>query len=185
MRIENYRVAACVLGLMGGLLAEVPNAQAEPGLYVGASIGASKDAVLYQDESVAFELGAGFMPFENLAFELSYLYAGVSEIDFNEDITVSGLTTSLVAILPVVDTLSLFAKIGLYHWEAEGVVRDRWGNDLWRYEVDSASDLLYGFGLQFGVADQVAVVAQYQAIPFEDANDQTAAITSLGLRLVF
>ena len=106
---------------------------------------------------------------EQFGYEIAFVDLGeyVSGI-----VSQSGLALDLVGYHPVSETVDIFGKFGLF---------------LWTIEVgsfsDSGTDLTYGFGVNFGLTDQVSLRAEWEN--FSDISGGDVSLVSAGLTFNF
>jgi OOP family OmpA-OmpF porin len=179
-------------------------ASAEPGFYLGGSVGNSTleaddnfeldgtDVSLDFDESdTAYKLFGGYMFNDYLGVELAYVDLGEPEDDFSADggeISVdlsaefTGFTADVVGQLPL-GPVDLFAKVGLVSYDAEldisatdGVVTESGSLE------DDGEELHYGLGatLNFG---NFGIRAEYEMFDIGDIDE--ASLMSIGAQISF
>lgn len=155
---------------------------AHAGGYVGASIGQSEFPGDY-DHSLSFSVKGGYAVSEHLAFEVAYLNLGSSK-DKNEnhptppwEAEVTGINTSLVLSAPLNQRIDMFAKVGGFFWRVD-VSEDGYGNIF----SDRGTDISFGVGGAYHVADDISVFAEYQRFDVDSGKiDNFAA----GIHLFF
>ena len=172
--------AAAALGLGAMLAASQASAQ---GYYIGGSVGESdaddgnaipglitSGTVDGKDSGMKFFGGYQFN--QNLGVELAYVDLGKANYSgtfFGSPVTggtlkTSGFNASAVGTLPLNPSFSVFAKIGLYLWEAKA--RDVTGGVPFSGK-DDGTDLSFGFGGAYNVTKNFSVRAeweQYEAV---------------------
>lgn len=171
-----YQLSA---GLVLSFSLAVLPATAQP--YVGVAIGQSEGVVLVDESATSMEINAGVALSSNFALEASYLDLGSVDVAGGE-LNLDGFAFMVVASMPVAQTMNVFAKVGTYQWESEYSARH--GDVRFERAVDSGSDFLYGFGVNFGIADDFDAVLEYRALAF-DALDEEGSNISLGVRYRF
>ena len=149
--------------------------------YVGISIGQSEGAVQAEQSATSMEVHAGVALSQNFALEASYIDLGGVDVAGGE-LNLDGFAFMAVASFPVAQTMDVFAKVGAYNWDSE--FSARYGNTHVEREVDSDTDFLYGFGVNFGIADGFDAVLEYRALSF-DTFDEDGSNISLGVRYWF
>ena len=121
------------------------------------------------DSELSFGLRAIYQFNNNMAFELSYMNYGDAEdsyVDSSSDtITVGISSTALQAgvrgIFPLTNQLSLNARVGISHLNAELQFEDSFTpNDVDKGK-DSSSDIYYGIGARYTLNPQFFVGAEY------------------------
>jgi OmpA-OmpF porin, OOP family len=160
-------LAAMTLGVPSVGLAQ----GADSGVYIGGSFGQSqsKDActgvsgagVSCDDKDTAYRLFGGYQVSKHFAVEVGYHQFGEATANFGNfraTIEATAFDAVAVGILPVANNFSVFGKIGLYQGDTEftsnipGVTN----------ESKSNTDLTFGLGVQFDLAKNFAIRAEYQ-----------------------
>lgn len=171
--------AAAALGL--GVLLAASQASAQG--YMGASFGntdadegnAVPDLITsgtVDGKDSGFKLFGGYQFNKNLAVELAYvdlgkltysgLFGGLPVTGGNVETT--GFNVSAVGVLPLNASFSLFAKAGLFAWQAKA--RDTTGGAPFSGKEDDA-DISFGFGGAYHLNRNFSVRAeweQYEAV---------------------
>jgi len=174
MKARNL-FAAAVLGL--GALMAVSQASAQ-GFYIGGSVGESdadegnaipdlitSGPVDGKDSGMKFFGGYQFN--QNLAVELAYVDLGKATYSgtfggspvTGGSVKTSGLNASVVGTLPLNPSFSLFAKAGLFTWEAKA--RDTTGGLPFSGKEDGG-DLSYGFGGAYNLTKNFSLRAEWE-----------------------
>jgi OOP family OmpA-OmpF porin len=174
MKARNI-IAAAVLGL--GALMAVSQASAQ-GFYIGGSVGESdadegnaipdlitSGPVDGKDSGMKFFGGYQFN--QNLAVELAYVDLGKATYSgtfggspvTGGSVKTSGLNASVVGTLPLNPSFSLFAKAGLFTWEAKA--RDTTGGVPFSGKEDGG-DLSFGFGGAYNVTKNFSLRAEWE-----------------------
>jgi OOP family OmpA-OmpF porin len=167
--------AAAVLGL--GALMAVSQASAQ-GFYIGGSVGESdadegnaipdlitSGPVDGKDSGMKFFGGYQFN--QNLAVELAYVDLGKATYSgtfggspvTGGSVKTSGLNASVVGTLPLNPSFSLFAKAGMFSWEAKA--RDVTGGTPFSGKEDGA-DLSFGFGGAYNLTKNFSLRAEWE-----------------------
>jgi OOP family OmpA-OmpF porin len=172
-------------------------AQSQERFYIGASAGKSD-----MDQSVTeglitsgtvdgkdsgMKLYGGYRFGRNLAVELAYVdlgKAGYSGDFFGTPVTggtvkVSGFNTSLVALHPATDKLELFAKAGLYAWEAKA--NDITGGLPFSGKEDGAN-LSLGVGMNYYFTKNVGARLEWEHFELDPGK---ASLLSAGIVVKF
>jgi OOP family OmpA-OmpF porin len=187
VEIRNAVVAAALL------FAGIGAAQAQSGLYLGASFGPSE-----YDSSVAdglitsgsvdgsdtgFKFFGGFQVNPNFALEAAYVNLGEARYsgDFFGDpvvggrVEATGINLSGVLSAPLGPGFSVFGKLGLFLWEAEA-------NDITAgvpfSDRQDGTDLSFGIGASYDVAPNVSVRAEWE---FFQPADTDTSLLSIGV----
>jgi OOP family OmpA-OmpF porin len=167
--------AAAVLGL--GALMAVSQASAQ-GFYIGGSVGESdadegnaipdlitSGPVDGKDSGMKFFGGYQFN--QNLAVELAYVDLGKATYSgtfggspvTGGSVKTSGLNASVVGTLPLNPSFSLFAKAGMFSWEAKA--RDVTGGTPFSGKEDGG-DLSFGFGGAYNLTKNFSLRAEWE-----------------------
>ena len=193
MEIRNAVVAAALL------FAGIGAAQAQSGLYLGASFGASSfdrsiaDGLIdpgsgpVDKSDTGLKLFGGFQVNRNFALEAAYVdlgevrYRGSFGPDpvVNGRIEVTGINLSGVLSAPMSPQLTLFGKAGLFLWDAEA--NDITGGVPFSDSQDG-TDLSFGIGASFAVARNIGVRAEWE---FFESADADANLLSIGVEFRF
>ena len=168
-------IAAAVLGL--GALMAVSQASAQ-GFYIGGSVGESdaddgnaipglitSGPVDGKDSGMKFFGGYQFN--QNLAVEVAYVDLGKATYSgtfsgspvTGGTVKTSGINASAVGTLPLNPSFSLFAKAGIYTWEAKA--SDVTGGVPFSGKDDGA-DLSFGFGGAYNVTKNFSLRAEWE-----------------------
>lgn len=143
--------------------------------YIGGSVGQTDYSSDF-DTATSIELKGGYKFNENFGLELAYVDLGEADFeDINGNVSVDGFKASVVGFIPVAETVSLYGKVGLYTWDAD--FETSLGS-----ASDDDSDIAYGIGAAWGVADNLDVNFGYDIYDFED--DEATNI-NLGLTYKF
>jgi OOP family OmpA-OmpF porin len=167
--------AAAVLGL--GALMAVSQALAQ-GAYIGGSVGESdaddgnaipglitSGPVDGKDSGMKFFGGYQFN--QNLAVELAYVDLGKAAYSgtfggspvTGGTVKTSGFNASVVGILPLNPSFSLFAKAGLFAWESKA--KDVTGGVPFSGK-DDGGDLSFGFGGAYNLTKNFSLRAEWE-----------------------
>ena len=188
----NYRILIITCALIYSAICSLSVYAGEG--YLGASFGSSKaDSEGFKDDS-GFKITGGFQVSESLALEGSYLDLGSfsADADLLEDISnfvdaevlsssidISGIELSALASIPVGERISLFARLGIFFWDADiSVSVNGFGGGT---ESDDGSDLGFGVGAKIEVMEQLSLKAEFSRY---DALDDVDFL-SAGLDLRF
>lgn len=149
------------------------------GGYVGASVGQTDVKMSGFDNGTSLSVSGGYKFHPNFALEASYINFGDTEDNIAPIWTLEadGFNVSAVGILPAVENVDLFAKVGAFMWDAE---LDESG--FGKRDKDSGTDLSYGVGASVNLTDQFSVLVEYQGFGIYDENFSNI---SLGARFNF
>lgn len=138
-------------------------------MYIGGSVGQT-DYASGIDTATSFEVKGGFKFNEYVGLEAAYVDLGDGDFEapFTGSVSTDGFKASVVGFLPVAETVDLYGKVGLYLWDADF---DGGGDD--------DSDISYGIGAAWGVADNLKVNLGYDIYDFEgdEANNVNLGLT--------
>ena len=186
MNMKNLALAALTAA---SLLASA--AQAQP--YLGLSLGQSKldesitegliTSGTVDSKDTAFKLFGGYQFHRHVAIELAYVNLG--EASYSGDflgtpvtggsVKASGFNVAGVGILPLTEEFSLFAKLGLFAWEAKA--SDTTGGVPFSATADGA-DVSFGLGASYAFTRQFSVRAEWERFKLESAD---ADLISVGV----
>lgn len=150
-------MASGSLAILCSSLAFIPNASANPdsGLYIGGNYGGFKArGGDFDDDRYLLEGVVGWQIIPNLAIEGNYIdfakygnSAASAEVD--------GYGAAVVGRLPLTDSFSIYAKGGLFWWDADvrvlGVKRSQ-----------SDDSPFYGVGAAFHISPALGITAEYK-----------------------
>jgi len=153
--------------LMLGMIAP-PAFAVGTGGYFGVSVGTASDDILDEDDS-GLKIYGGFNASEQMGYEFAFVDLGEY---VGGAISQYGLAMDLVGYYPVNESVDIFGKVGLFLWTIEI-----------GFFSDSGTDLTYGFGLNFGLTDQVSVRAELEN--FSDISGGDVSLVSAGLTFSF
>jgi len=168
----------CAAGALGlGAMLAISQASAQ-GYYIGGSVGESdadegnaipalitSGPVDGKDSGMKFFGGYQFS--QNLGVELAYVDLGKANYSgtfFGAPVTggrvkTSGFNASVVGVLPLNPSFSLFAKAGMFAWDAKA--RDVTGG-LPFSGSDDGADLSFGFGGAYNLTKNFSLRAEWE-----------------------
>ncbi|MFT4171977.1 MAG: porin family protein [Rhodocyclaceae bacterium] len=160
-----------MITLAGVVMASAAMA-AEPGLYVGANVGASKQDVNTagdkSDTPTTYGVYGGYNFDKHFGVELGYQGLGSVSATQTDGNTARARTDAysadFVARLPVTERLDVYGKAGLVRYERRYAGIDGASSD-------SGTGAKFALGTEYAVTQRVglrAEVAQYQGIPDRD-----------------
>lgn len=165
--MKNLFVAA----LAGTMIAAAPALAADDGgPYVGAGVGSyGIDVGAFGGDDFGYKLFGGWMLNPYLGGELEYIDGGSVE-ERGASLDMTGFNASLKAVYPI-DRFSLFAKAGLYMWDADVRIAGEGSGS------DSGEDFSWGIGVGYDFADNFGMTAEYQGfeVPDTDTTDFVSA----------
>ncbi len=138
-------------------------------MYIGASVGQTDHDLDGLDKGTSVELKGGYKFNEYVGVEGSYLDLGDADVSGGSgSVSVDGFKVAVVGFIPVAETVDIYGKLGLYSWDAD-----------YPAGSDDGSDINYGVGVAWGVADNVKVNLGYDIYELdeEDANNVNLGLT--------
>lgn len=143
-------------------------------IFVGAGIGQSDiddsaHAVSIDETDNAWKVYGGMMLTENFGFEAGWIDLGDASTG-GADTETEAFYGAGIAALPIAETLSIYAKIGIAFWD----------QDINTSSYDG-EDLMYGIGAKYIFMDQFHARLEWEQV---DADLNASAI-SVGLGLQF
>lgn len=170
-------------------------AQAESGGYFSGSFGISIAQEDGFDNDQGFKVGGGYKFNNNVSIEGAYVDLGeleadsdiVSSLEFLAGVSIddayveiTGLEANLLISTPVSNAASVFAKLGVFTWDASFKI------DLTTFGTetvdDDGNDLFFGAGFLFDVSKEVGIRAEYTRY---DAFDGDTDFLSVGVDVSF
>jgi len=152
---------------------------AQPGFYLGGSIGQGDDVVLDQT-SAAYKIFGGFNFNQFLGMELAYVNLGSNYCcdNLGSRFTQDGGSFDVVGHLPISPYVDVFGKVGIYNWTVSS-------NDYYYYSnaYTQGSSSNYGFGLEAEVSPRLWVRGEYQK--FNDVAGGDVNLASVGMSYHF
>lgn len=160
---------------------------AEPGFYVGASIGNAGIEVEGNDpdlgdiddrdfdgDDVGYKLLAGYRFVPYFGVEASWNDFGtpddateIGNVPIETEFETDGFDLSLMGILPLGESFDLFAKAGYFVWDVEGRASSA---GVAASVQDDGEDLTYGAGAQWNPG-RFGLRAEYQIYDIESVDD--------------
>ena len=182
------------IGLALGALS--PQAEAaDPTGYVGAGLGlvsipSSDEAPLEGTDTSLFagSIYGGVRLNEVVAIEVGYMKSANGDIkarnvDTGVDYGVSTLYGAVVAQIPTEGELTPFVKLGMHRWDLGVSVES--GGVRSSASVDG-TDLLFGGGVDFALADSWSIRAEYMYLPYRESGiDDKAHVFLVGVNRSF
>jgi hypothetical protein len=135
--------------------------------YLGINYGKSVfTQFLYGGDDSSLSIYAGTRINRNLGLELFYTDLGEYDGDLFDTtcFAIDGYGASLQANFPMTDRFEIFAKIGVIAWDKDVIS----GSTT---RTDDGTDLLYGFGIDFGLNQTLSLRAGYELYDLEDTLD--------------
>jgi OmpA-OmpF porin, OOP family len=191
---QAFVTLSAAIGLAVPSIGMAQGMAADTGWYVGGSIGQSEigacdgiggPGVSCDDKDTSWRILGGYQVNKHFALELGYQQIGEANASGpGGSIKLEATVMEFVAVgmLPVADRFSVYGKIGLYRGET-----DASGNTFLTgpiSESESNTDLTFGVGLQFDVARNFGVRAEwqrYQDIGGGNIGEGDVDVMSIGL----
>ena len=152
----------------------------------GAAIGFAASCRT-DDGDTSLSLFGGYQFSRFFAVELGYIDFGEGTIDagisangntasLSGTISLSGVYVAAVGMLPLGDRFSLMAKAGVFGGTAKGDAELRLNGVVVETEIidDDGGELLYGFGGELKVSENVGLRLMYQRVDTEEPIDSTS-----------
>ena len=115
-----------------------------------------------------------------LAVEGQYIDFGAHN-DNSDNVKATGWTSDLVLNMPIAPGITPFAKVGAMFWDTDGLFTS-YGTPGGTGFYNHGTDLTWGGGVNFRVARNVELRAEYERFRLDDAHVDNATI---GLKLNF
>lgn len=155
------------------------SALASAELYIAAGAGQTDVDLDGFDEATSYSFTAGVDISQHFSVEGSYIDLGDAEDDIWPRWTVSadGVNAALVARLPLTEQIEVFAKGGVFFWDAD-LEEEGYG----QLESDDGTDFSAALGLSIALTRNLNLTAQYMTIDLDDTDIDNL---SAGLELRF
>jgi len=203
-----YWAAAALLAVTGSVSAE------PVGPYVGAAVGYTKmdlsagdtehrlaadgfsnHSWVDDDSDTGFRVYGGYQFSPYLAAELAYVDLGKGKIrsdltapaaTIDTEIKVDGFDLGLKAGYPATDRLALFAKLGLFIWDAkaDATANGAVGSAA-ASQDDNGTDLSYGLGTSYLLSDNFVLRLDWDRYRVGGHADADSDLFSLGAQVHF
>lgn len=163
-------------------------ANADPGLYVGASIGNARldddfDSFLIDSDTNAYRIFGGLQFSDTFGIEAGYLDFG----DFSESVDLGGLlsrtdisgdgwTLGGTLGLPVSENLTLFGKGGIFFWDADIRV------DGFSIDTPGDENPYWGGGLKLDLGENFSLTGDWTVYELDELDTD---VISLGINYRF
>lgn len=140
----------------------------DEGFYIDASVGQTDINESGWDDGTSFSFGAGYWFTQYISAEARYIDFGEFDDNAPPIWTLSGdaLVVDLVASYPLTDKVSVFAKLGVFGWDAE-VSEDGFGE----FASDDGTDITYGVGVSLNFAERFSSYIQFKRYAFDVGGD--------------
>lgn len=146
------------------------------GGYIGASVGQSE---LEGEDSDSIAIVGGYKFNKNFAIEGSYINLYKFEENSNS-FEADGINMSAIGIFPINETIEIFAKVGIFKWDATLKVAG-----FGEGSVDG-SDISFGIGASLNITNRIGLVLEYQKFDLENGGGElNIKNMSLGARFNF
>ena len=99
---------------------------------------------------------------------------------------VDGFTVLGVGRYPVMEQLDVFAKVGVFFWDAEGRIRLSGGGITAAIETDEdGTDLVFGSGVRYTFMEHLSVRAEWERYSDVGDDDNDVNLFTIGLQFNF
>lgn len=165
--------------LLASSLAVISTTASAAGGYIGFSVGQTDPDQEGFDDATSMAFTGGLKVNDNFALELSYIDLGESDDDIDPVWTLEadGINFSAVGIIPINESIDLFAKAGMFMWDV--TVDEEGYGEIYS---DDGTDISLGFGAAANLAENFGLVFEYQMF---ELDDEDASNISLGARFIF
>lgn len=163
--------------------------------YLGAAVGSTSPDEEGFDSDNGFKFTGGYRINKNIALEASYVDLGEFEADDDlvaaaeylsgtslngVSVEITGIELSVIGFAPVSDVVALFARVGVFNWDADLVVETTfYGSGS---VSEDGSDPFLGAGIQLDVSERVAIKAEFVRY---DAYEGDVDFMGAGLHIKF
>ena len=136
----------------------------------------TRTEVQLDEKDSGWKLMAGYRLGRYLAAEFAYTDLGQTEasskaVDLNVRNSVSGLSLSGIALLPLTEDFSLTGRLGLYRWDRDAnTLVSGLGQLSSVVADDNGTDMVMGVGLNWHLFSRFALRAEWEH--FSDLSDQ-------------
>lgn len=167
------------INLLGAAVLALSSSFAHAGGYLGLNIGQADIDIDGFDKSFSYSVTGGYKFNKYFALEASLLQLG----EFDDNIApvwtldFDGFNTAAVGILPINEQFNLFAKAGIFMWNAQlseagfGTIGETDGTDI-----------NIGIGASYSFSKNWEASAQYQSFTLDDTD---ASNLSIGIQYNF
>jgi len=156
MKILQYKNTLTALSILATMLAAAQPAAAGE-WYLGGSVSqAYVDEKGLDDNDTGGKIFGGYRINKNFAIEGSYYDFGNLEEGANK-LSIDGFGLGVVGSMPLSDSFSVFAKVGIHAWDA-----DISGPIVSQFSDDSDSDVFFGGGLDYAINRRWTVRGEFE-----------------------
>lgn len=133
--------------------------------YIGANVGRADPDASGFDTDISYTILGGYNFNEYFGVELYYTDAGEFDYGSVVSVEIDGWGASLVGKYPVNDDLEVFAKVGVFSWDADAHL-DGFG----KVASDDGTDNTWGLGAGYAVTENVDIILQFMRIDVDDGD---------------
>ncbi|WP_053981085.1 porin family protein [Marinagarivorans algicola] len=191
MKLKKVLCLSVALSTMSVMAA---TSYAEQQLKVFASVGSASHEFgdgnyAFDDSATSYGLG-GLLRF-NQNFAAEFRYDNLGEIEqlfadntgsHTDGLSLEGYSVGVLGGIPVGDTASIYAKVGVMFWDAEAQYMN---NTL--YASDEDNSFYFGFGGEFMVSNEMSVAIEYTMmeadVTFGGNREQAYTVNNIALTL--
>ena len=165
MAVKRSVQLALVLGTSFSMLLEANNVFTDSGAYAGGSVGISRvNGSDFDDKDRTIKGFAGFKFNDHIAVESSIHDFGKAE-DGIYSSQLRGISIAAAGFLPLNEKVSLFAKLGILHWENK-VRAKGFGSNTYNGE-----EFFFAAGAQMHLIDNFALRAELERFEIDLGNN--------------
>lgn len=165
MTVKKSVQLAFILTMSSSMLLAANNVFAGSGAYAGGAVGVSRvDGSDFDDEDHAIKGFAGVKFNDYIGIEFALHDFGKAE-DGIFSSQLKGASFAVAGFLPLNERISLFAKLGMLHWENK-VKADGFGSNTYDGE-----ELFYGVGVDVNILKSFALRVEIERYKVELSND--------------
>lgn len=176
MRLLFVSKKSCSV-LFAGLLMLVAHgaSAAQPGGYLGFSLGSADDEILNESDT-GYKLLGGYVASANLGGEIAFVdlgsYPAFDPFFGPVILDQYGIAFNGIGYLPVGNNFDLFGKLGLFAWTVDV-----------GFATDDGLDLTYGFGASLRMDYRLSIRAEWER--FTDISGGDVDLVSAGIAYHF
>ncbi len=162
---------------MAAMLVASGSVLAEP--YIGVGVGSTDYGINNFDDPTGLNIYLGSRVSDSLAIEAFYTDFGTAEDEIvNEvDVNISNFGAGILMGASPSPGVNLFVNLGIHAWEGEVT------SSFYPHQYDDhGSDIYYGFGGSFEVANGLSLGARYTKY---DIDEEDISLATLNLEAIF
>lgn len=180
IRLRASALAVMALAAVTMLAAATVRAEVEPGFYAGIGGGNSRlkignDDLEVEANDIGYQVFAGYNFGRYFAIEAAYFDGGVltdNLFGFDVEFGLDGFIGSAVGRVPLTDSFSLFAKLGMASYDSKVSLG-------FSSQREHQSDLSYAAGGEFDFAGHWGLRIEFQGIDVSDGDFYMLGVSGL------